>query len=543
MVRIKWLVILLLWQGVALGQTNRYMVFFTDKDTAQFSTTPAIHYLSERAIQRRENQNIDITIEDFPVKSEFINRLNSIGAQVFFTSRWKNSALVEMDQSLVSTLAALSFVSKVDYIAKDTRLIRTPSPSKAPTSFQAPVDVSASSDLQLQMLNAHKMHEDGFKGEGKLIAIFDDGFEGVNQFTPFQSVWEENRLIATRDFIRNSDSVFQYDDHGTRVFSTIAAEYETVFSGTAPKSSYVLCVTEDIKSEYRIEEYNWLLAAEFADSIGADVINASVGYSTFSDSEMNYTPADLDGQTSVVTQAANLASSKGMIVVVSAGNEGRTTNSWRYITSPADAFDVLAVGSVNGLYRKSDFSSVGPTVDGRIKPDVCALGSSTAVISGNGFITIGNGTSFASPIMAGFAAAIWQANPTWTSLQVMTAIRQSASNSLKPDSLTGYGIPNYELAVTGSTLSVAEIFSDEIKVYPNPFSNNKFTIDLRDFSLSGTTSIKVINTEGKRVFSDRINGSNKPDQLEITLDTMESGVFFLILENRNISKTVKLVKI
>ncbi len=536
----KWLVILVFSATVAEAQINRYMVFFEDKDTASYLSADPETYLSTRAIERRGKQNISVTIQDFPVTKAYLSELTVSGASVFFTSKWMNGALIELDQSELTTIVTLDFVKEVEYVAPGSKLGKNPVTPPEPTSFLEPPGANSSSDFQLQIMNAHKMHEDGYKGEGMYIAVFDDGFEGVDLYNPFEALWSENRIIATKDFIRNTGNVFQFDDHGTAVFSTIGAVYTDVFSGTAPKANYILCVTEDVSSEYRIEEYNWLFAAEYVDSLGVDVINSSLGYSTFSDETMNYATTDMNGATTVVVKAANGLSERGVIVSVSAGNEGG--GDWKYITSPGDALDALTVGSVKPDYTLSSFSSVGPTSDGRIKPDVCALGSQTSIVTGEGRISSGNGTSFASPQIAGLAAGIWQANPTWTSKQVMEAIRLSGSNSLSPDTATGFGIPNYALAVTGSTLSAADLVKNDITVYPNPFSNNSFTIDFKDFNAQGITTIKLIDANGKKQFQDRINLKSRQEPIEIKMDGT-TGIYFLILENKAFTKTIKLVKI
>ncbi|WP_258097145.1 S8 family peptidase [Marinoscillum pacificum] len=528
---------------------DRYMVFFSDKANVGYSIDHPEEFLTSRAIARREKHGIAITEQDLPVDQNYINQVADKGVDVFFSTKWFNGVLAQMTASQATSVGQLSFVDSVVYIAGGTRLLTTPGTYTVAETFLDPESVNSNTEVQLAMLGADDMHEDGFEGQGMMIAVFDSGFPGVNKYKPFEHIFAEDRLVATRDFIANSGNVFQYNTHGASVFSNIASDYLDVI-GTAPKASFVLCVTEDVKSEYWIEEYNWLFAAEFADSLGVDVINGSLGYSTFSDKNMDYTYEDMNGQNTLVAKAANIASQKGMIVVVSAGNEGN--GSWKYITSPGDAKDILTVGSVTSGYNKSSFSSVGPTADGRIKPDVCAMGTSASIFNASlstsgettsARITTGNGTSFSSPQIAGFAAAIWQANPEWTNEEVMESIRMSGTSSLVPDSLYGFGVPKYRLAVNGATIDAVDVFEDKLKVYPNPFSEDKVTLDFGDLKLKGKLEILIKDMEGKSIYHNKIDGQEIPNNLEIAIDPTVNGVYFLILRTKRFNKTVKLVKI
>ncbi|WP_421879449.1 S8 family serine peptidase [Marinoscillum sp.] len=527
---------------------DRYMVFFTDKDNVPFTIDAPEAFLSQRAIDRRDRMDIPITEMDLPVDQSYINQVADSGAEVFFTSKWFNGVLAEMTSAQATQVANLSFVDRVDYVAAGAKLTSSPGTYSIAETFEEPDNVNSDTRLQLLMLGADDMHEDGYRGEGMIIAVFDSGFPGVNKYKPFEHIFEEERLVATKDFIRNSGDVFQYHTHGTSVLSNIASDYNKVI-GTAPKASYVLCVTEDVSNEYRIEEYNWLFAAEFADSIGVDIINGSLGYSTFSDSEMNYSYEDLDGHTTVVSQAAKMASDRGILVVVSAGNEGN--GSWKYITSPADAENILTVGSVTSGYSKSGFSSIGPTADGRIKPDVCAMGTMASIFSTSlsggeavgGRITTGNGTSFSSPQIAGFAAGIWQANPHWTNLEVIESLKLSGTSSLQPDTLLGYGVPKYQLAVNGATIDAIDVLDDKLKVYPNPFSDDKITLDFDGMVIRGKMEILVQDGNGKKLFEGQLDGSKIPSTLEISFRPTGNGVYYLILRSKRFNKTVKLIKI
>jgi subtilisin family serine protease len=325
-------------------------------------------------------------------------------------------------------------------------------------------------DVQLSMIGLDQMHSDGFHGEGVLIAVMDSGFPGVNSVSHFQHLFDEERIDLTTsyNFSNNLNNVFGYDPdgHGTLVLSVMAAYLPESYVGGAYQANYILFVTEEVDTEYRVEEFNWLFAAERADSAGVDIINTSLGYNIFDDDTTNYAKSELDGETAIVTQAANIAVSKGIIVAVAAGNEGN--NGWGIVTAPADAQDILAVGAVNSLGSKSSISSEGPTADDRIKPDVSALGVSVSVVQQNGVVGTRNGTSVSTPLVSSLAAGVWQILPNLTAKQVVDTIKHTASRASSPNNLIGYGVPSY--------YSIFKLTSAEDRkepptmIYPNPAS-------------------------------------------------------------------------
>ncbi|WP_425391511.1 S8 family serine peptidase [Ekhidna sp.] len=531
--------------GVAQSQINRYFIYFTDKagENYPYSISNPEEFLTQRAIERREKQEISIKEDDLPVSPEYVQGLRDAGIDVYFTSRWMNGALVNADTSLLDDVSQLSFVDSIAWIADTTRLSAEKSIPDYPDSFDPPTSQSGDSDIQLIMLGADTMHEDDIKGQGMLIAVLDNGFTGVNRFTPFHHVWENNRIIATKDFVENSGDVFQFGDHGTSVFSIIAANYTSTdgdLIGIAPEAEYILCVTEEGGSEDRVEEYNWLLGAEFADSLGADVINASLGYNTFDITEHDYSKEDLDGKTAIVSIAAETAAKKGMVVVTSAGNSGRRNPPGNLINHPADADRILAVGSVDPNFERSAFSSVGPTADGRIKPDIAAFGDGTAVMSGNGSIERGGGTSFASPLIAGFAACIWQMNPERTANEVIAAIKNSGHLDSNPDNLLGWGVPNYMYAKDVKALNITDILEDKVTIYPNPFIGDTLYL-LTDGKFNTGMTIKILDPKGSLIFNQEFKKKEIKENMELKIDSSQQGVYFLFLQTGNSQKIVKLI--
>src|SRR5688572_6229873 len=300
---------------VATAQENRYMVFFKDKTSSPYSTAQPLDFLSQRAVDRRVRQGISVTEQDIPVNENYVQGVSDAGANVFFRTRWMNGVLVQCNASLIPTLEGLTFVDHVELVAPNKKLLSSGREKGHQKSKGA--KVVAKTQLQLEMIGLDEMQSAGYKGETIYIGIFDSGFQGVDGALPFQHIFTEGRIDVelSKDFVFNSDDVFQYDEHGTEVFSVIAAFQDGNFIGGSYEANYQLYVTEDVNSEYRIEEYNWLFAAETADSSGVDVINSSLGYYDFDDTSMNYSKNEMNGNTTVVTKAAQFATDRGIIVV------------------------------------------------------------------------------------------------------------------------------------------------------------------------------------------------------------------------------------
>jgi len=513
------------------------MVFFNDKEGSPYSLSNPEEFLSAKAIQRRENQGISITASDLPVNPTYITSVASQGASVLYRTKWMNGVLVSCDVGLLAALEALPEVLAVVNVAPGTM----PNGGRKRSVNGKQNSHGTATANQLGMIGINIMQDEGYRGEGITIGIFDSGFIGVNSTTPFAHILSENRLQTevSYDFVRKSNDVFSHDDHGTRVLSVIGGLEENVFTGGAYKASFQLYITEDDNSEYRIEEYNWLFAAERADSAGVDIINTSLGYSTFDDAGMNYTPAQMDGVTAIITQAAQLAADKGILIVASAGNEGNIS-SWRIITAPADGRDVLAVGSVTGGEIRNSSSSIGPTNDGRIKPDIMAQGVSTSIVRANGTVATSSGTSFSAPLITSLAAGVWQRYPQLTTKELMDVIRLSASQGQAPDNLYGYGIPHY----TAVKNYIEQMQQEElIAVFPNPIFEDSITLRPKNPEVLQNVYYSLVTLQGQVLQERSVSFSWLNSYYRIDVSTLSAGIYFLKVQADGKFYTYRLVKV
>lgn len=482
---------------IAQVAPDKYWIRFTDKNNSPYSVIIPAQFLSQKAIDRRNAQGIVITENDIPVNLSYIQAVSSLGATILNVSKWLNSVTVyTTSSSVVDAIEQLPFVLSVE----KSNLKNIPSEISKKPFFEAetygdfvtsePVESLAAGKSynygqaynQISMLNGIALHDLGYNGTGMTIAVLDAGFLNTNTIPAFSYLWNNNRIMGSKDFADPlNPNIFGSHTHGTSVLSTMGANLPGQITGTAPEANYWLLRSEDGGSEYLIEELNWVSAAEFADSVGADVINSSLGYTTFDDPAQNHTYQDMDGNTSIISRGADIAVSKGMIVVNSAGNEG--SSSWYYIGAPADGDSVFSIGAVNASGNYASFSSHGPTADGQMKPDVVAQGSGSAIINAyTGNVSTGSGTSFSSPITAGMVASLWQAHPNRRNTEVLDAIRQSASLSGNPNYQLGYGIPNYMTAHDLLSLPVNYNFSLSVKVFlEGAFNGSAMSTDLYNY--------------------------------------------------------------
>jgi len=395
------------------------------------------------------------------------------------------------------------------------------------------------SAFQNMMLGLDALHSMGNNGQGISIAVMDGGFIGVNSISFFNHLYMNAQVLETLDFVTGGSDVYKYTDHGTRVLGLMAAYEPDSYVGGAPGAGYHLYVTEDDcgTCEHRVEEYNWVFAAEKADSAGVDIINTSLGYNLFEDPTMDYAYEDLDGFTAIISQAASTAASKGIVVVTAAGNEGNLP--WKYVTAPADAIGILSVGNVRSSGDRSSSSSIGPAIDGRIKPEVAALGSGVKVINGSGLIATSSGTSFSAPQVTSLAAALWQAYPTFSSTELISLIKQSGTNSDTPDNEIGYGIPNARTVI--NLISVADA-SSPYTVYPNPIMNNQLVIRSNNPTINSDVDLSVYSAKGEAILrhSLRFSWSELTQTLDLT--GYPAGLYILNLVSGTHLEKIRVVK-
>jgi subtilisin family serine protease len=520
------------------SQTSKYyLVKFNNKNNSSFTINKPSDFLSERALLRRTKQNISIQNEDLPVSTFYTDSLEKLGLNVWLKSKWLNAVVIYTDEVTIKKVNSLAFVGSYDSLTRiDNQHEKYVNiNSIANTESILAVNYGNSSN-QTSMIGIDKMHQDGFAGQGIQIAVLDAGFKNANILSVFDSLYLNNRILGTYDFVAKENSVYEDHEHGMQVLSVLAGYSNSNLIGGAYRSSFYLFRTEDDNYESPLEEFNWAVAAEKADSLGVDIITSSLGYTDFDNRSLTHLRSDFDGKTTIAAKAAKIASRKGILVCVSAGNNGN--NAWKYIGTPADTDSIIAVGAVDSQGKYASFSSIGPSADGRIKPDLSAKGSGAWIANTTGGFTSANGTSFASPILCGLAAGYWSAFPMLTKSEIINNLKISANQYLKPDNLLGYGIPNYTLA-KNLVLNIGnEINNSPFIVYPNPVINNS-ELNIKMIDSSIVTNVLVYKTDGELMnvlMTKPINNA-----FSIDVSAYSKGVYLLKIITQNTNKTVQFV--
>lgn len=505
---------------VSFSQEDAWVYFNTKNNSKSYYDNPLL-ILSQRAIDRRAKQNISLDSKDIPIDKSFINQIKAVsGITVMAQSKWLNALHIRGTQTAINSLKSFSFVEKIDFANKALNLtgkkIGVSKIEAVNKQLETPVDFAyGNSGNQIQMLRGDVLHQQNYTGSGKIIAVMDAGFPGVNTAQPFQRLRDNNQIFGGYDFVSRSTNFYTGDSHGTMVLSSMGGYKEKALVGTAPDASYYLFRTEDASSENPVEESYWVEAAEKADSLGVDVINTSLGYFEFDKRAYNHTYNEMDGKTAFMTRGAEIAFSRGMIVVVSAGNEGATANP--HIAVPADGISVLTVGAVNATKTVTGFSSIGPSFDGRIKPDVMAQGQTVVLSDAVGNIVTANGTSFSSPITAGLVACLWQAFPNKTNREIKDLAVKSADRFTVPNNQYGYGIPDFSLMLP--KVDANDISKKSVFLYPNPTSGLS-TLSFPDNFDAGI--LRIYSVSGQKVIEQIIT----KEEPTISLKTLQSGFYF-----------------
>jgi subtilisin family serine protease len=502
----------------ASGQDTK--IIFLKDNTKECCMLNLSQFVSLRSIERRSRQGIGFDLLDAPVNKSIISQLSQHG-EVLNVSRWLNALTIKSTLSSEELLVLYPFIQRIQVIKDSkTRITKFSAETKS-LNYGLAID-------QVQQLNLDCLHDLGFKGSGVYLAVIDAGFRSMDTIPYFDSVYIEGRVLDRFNFVSSNSTVYDFSGHGTAVSSCIVGEKSAPeeYAGTGVNVDLALYLSEDVTSETEIEEFNLVAALERCDSVGVDVVNISLGYFEYDDSTTSHVYSDLDGITTISAIGVNIAASKGIFVASSAGNSGPST-----ISTPCDATGTFCVGAVDEFGDLAPFSSIGPSVDGRVKPDIAARGKDAWLIGQSGVLGEGSGTSFSSPIIAGATACLIQANPNRTVQEVMDAIRQSASQFSFPDEFKGYGIPDFCIAheILSDDTGLNEFNENNLVVYPVPANA---TIFIAGFpTKEERIKIDVINRLGEVVLSIEeglING-----QFELDASSLSNGMYTLVISQRN----------
>ena len=430
-----------LFVGQASAENNyKYRVNLKDKVGSAYSVDKPQEFLSEWALERRNRQQLPVDETDLPVSQVYVKELLGTGARLVTTSKWNNTVVLEVsDTTLMDKVKEMPFVTHVKKVWTQPDSIPARNKKRKKEVTNEVKETGYYYGKAFRQINIHggdSLHAAGFAGQGMHVAVIDAGFYNADKIKFFKKM----DLLGTRDFVNPKSDIYEENSHGMKVLSCMAANIKDVFVGTAPEASYWLLRSEDQDTEQPVEEDYWAAAIEFADSVGVDVVNTSLGYHEFDEGYPAYRYRDLDGHYSLMSHSASMAADKGMVVVCSAGNSGR--GAWKKITPPGDSENVITVGALTKDLVNAEFSSVGDTSDGRVKPDVAAIGVNSVVSGNDGTVSRANGTSFASPTMCGVVTCFWQACPWLTAKEVVKAVQQAGDRVDYPDNIYGYGVPN-----------------------------------------------------------------------------------------------------
>lgn len=434
--------VLLSLTTIAFAQidTLKYRISLTDKLNSEYCIDKPEEFLSVKAIERRKKQGLPIDETDLPVNKTYINQIKESDLNVVAVGKWDNFVTVSCnDPRKIDSVRKFPFIKDIELVweASETDKKNRISQRDTISNDMKWLDTYYGVGIeQIQISGVDKLHAEGFKGEGITIAVIDAGFHNVDSIKGMDNI----EILGTKDFVNPTSDIFAENSHGMAVLSCMAMNKPHYMVGTAPKASYWLLRSEDDRSEHLVEQDYWAAAIEFADSVGVDVVNTSLGYNEFDDKSKNYRYRDLDGSHALMSRQASKVADKGMILVCSAGNSGM--GSWKKTTTPGDAFNVITVGAVDKEGVLAPFSSIGNTADGRIKPDVVAVGLFADVMGPDGILTTANGTSFASPIMCGMVACLWESLPHLTAYEIIKLVQSVGDRVDFPNNIYGYGIPN-----------------------------------------------------------------------------------------------------
>lgn len=513
-------------------------VYFNDKPDADTQLNTPLNFLTQRALDRRTNQGIALIENDVPIYQTYIDAITaSNGITVMAKSKWLNCLHIRGSVDDINALTLLQYVNHVHFADNSLNSKRPTPRTIVPVNKQMEVSANfnyGNSFNQIQMLNGHLLHQANFTGAGKIIAVLDSGFINVDTTAPFQRLFDNNLILGGYNYVNQDSNVYASHNHGTSTLSCMGGYVDGELVGTAPDAQYYLFVTEDIAEENPVEESYWVEAAEEADRLGADIISTSLGYYEFDNPNYGHTYDEFTGDEAFASKGANIAFSKGMIIVASAGNSGASAEPLNHIGVPAEALNVLAVGAVKADESYATFSSIGPSFDGRIKPDVMAQGLNSVVANTSGTIQTASGTSFSCPIMAGMIASFWQALPSLNNQQIVDLVKQSADRFANPTMQFGYGIPDFQLALTNG-LNIVSNSNPIFQLFPNPVKNTVSFVFPNGFEIA---EIYIYSTLGQKIKESEISIATP----SISLEELNSGIYVYKIESTTFSQSGKIIK-
>ena len=449
---------------------EKYWVYLTDKEGVEFNPHA---YFDQKAINRRIKNNVPLNhFTDRPLRTDYQNKIAGIAESICGHTRWFNAIACKLTPQQVIEIQNLNFVKEVTPMITETVFADGNDYKELHKGEQGLLEG------QIASMQGKEFARKELTGKGIRICIIDAGFPDVNTSSIFKHIRDSDRIINTWDFKKNKPDIYKFNAHGTTVLSCIAGKTDGAFIGLAIDSEFLLARTERIMYEGDAEEEDWLMAIEWADKNGADIVNSSLGYTS-----ARHFVEDMDGKTCIISKAGNLAARKGILVINAAGNDG--AGNWKYIGAPADADSVLSIGGINpwtGLHTA--FSSYGPTADHRLKPNLSAYGHVMGYSPGVG-VHETQGTSFSSPLVAGFAACVWQSDTTLTNMELFKKLEESANLHPYFDYAHGYGIPQ------------ATYFTDPLN---ETMEKETFTIDESESFIQITIKDEYFSIEDKIVF-------------------------------------------
>lgn len=537
----KYILLWVLLVSVQAFSQEDAWVYFNDKPNAQEFFNNPLSELSQRSLDRRAAQNIALDIHDAPLYQPYINQIEAAsGIEVKAQSKWFNAVHIWGSVSDINALNALAFVDSIEFANRSLNGAGKIASAKKSRKFKIGRRFSffnyGNSSNQIQMLKGHLLHQQDYTGAGKIIAVMDGGFPGVDTAEPFSRLRANNQILGGYNYVDRTENVYTGIGHGTMVLSTMGGFQEGQLVGTAPDASYYLFITEDGSHEWPLELSLWVEAAEEADRLGADILTTSLGYTEFDNPDYNFTYADMNGHTTFISKGVNMAFSRGMVSVNSAGNSG--DSPWFYISAPADAEHALAIGAVDSSGNYAAFSSQGPSADNRVKPDVVAQGLAAVFSDPNGDIVAGNGTSFSGPIIAGMVACLWQALPEMTNAEIVQLVKASASRYSNPNTELGYGIPDFNLALNNALLSVpnnVNNIAETFYLYPNPVYDSVTVVLPTGYE---SADVSLYNTLGQLVLKQKISSA----QPTIMTSDVNPGMYLYTIQTATLSKSGKISK-